>query len=803
MSAGAPTKTTATSGRSDFNGSGELDLCIVDRIVSDIGGRKCDAIPILQAIQKEFRYLPGEALKRVCEISEITPAQIAGVSTFYSQFRHLPMGAHLVSVCHGTACHVAGAEAVTESVRRHLGLGDDTDTDSDRIFTVQKVGCLGCCSIAPVMQIDDRTYGYLSRENAPRVLEKFLKELKTGGDGRRAGKTALARHKAQEIRISLVSCCVASGALDIRKAAERAADRMGAPACFKESGCMGMCHLAPIMEIVEPDGSLERFANLTPDAAAAIVQKRLKPGGPGGRLRAALQRAGDLLNDDASWEKPEDYVHSSDGPGACAFLSGQRHIALEGSGRMSPLSLEDYEAHDGYKALRKAALEMRPEDIIEAVRRSGLRGRGGAGYPTGAKWAEVRRQPGGRKLIVMNGDEGDPGAFMDHMLLESYPHRVIEGIAIAAKAVGAVEGWLYIRAEYPLAVVRMREAMKQAEDAGYLGRGICGSDFSLELKLVEGAGAFVCGEETALITSIQGGRGMPRMRPPYPAVSGLWGLPTNINNVETYAVVPWIIRNGPDAFAAIGTPGSRGTKVFALAGKIVRSGLIEVPMGTTIRRIVEEIGGGIKDGRAVKSVQIGGPSGGCLPASMCDVPVDYDALQETGAIMGSGGLVVMDDSACMVDVARYFLNFTQGESCGKCTFCRIGTRRMLEILERLCAGEGRKRDIEQLEELALKVKNTSLCGLGRTAPNPVLTTLRFFHDEYEAHAAGRCPAKRCRALIRYSISDKCIGCTICAQRCQAGAIEMRPYERHEIDQTKCVKCGTCGTVCPAHAVNVE
>ena len=446
---------------------------------------------------------------------------------------------------------------------------------------------------------------------------------------------------------------------------------------------------------------------------------------------------------------------------------------------------------------------MTPEAVIEAVARSGLRGRGGAGFPTGAKWRLVRNAPGDDKRVVCNGDEGDPGAFMDRMLLESYPYRVIEGVAIAAYATGAREGCFYIRAEYPLAVARVRAALERCREEGLLGECILGSGFDLKLAIMEGAGAFVCGEETALLASIEGRRGMPRLRPPYPASRGLRGLPTLVNNVETYALVPWIIRKGPEAFAALGTARSAGTKVFALAGKVARGGLIEVPMGMTIRRIVEEIGGGVAPGRTFKAVQIGGPSGGCIPAALADTPVDYEALAEAGAIMGSGGMVVLDDTDCAVDIARYFLEFTQNQSCGRCTFCRIGTRRMLETLTRLCEGRGAAADLDELEELAGLVKRGSLCGLGKTAPNPVLTTLRYFRAEYEAHIAGRCPAGKCKALITYSITDDCIGCTRCAQRCPAGAIPMRPHEKHTIDPAACVRCGTCLSVCPVKAVKVQ
>jgi NADH-quinone oxidoreductase subunit F len=438
---------------------------------------------------------------------------------------------------------------------------------------------------------------------------------------------------------------------------------------------------------------------------------------------------------------------------------------------------------------------MTADEVIAAITASGLRGRGGAGFPTGRKWATAQAQPSSPKYVICNGDEGDPGAFMDRLVLEADPHRVLEGLAIAAYAVGASEGFVYVRAEYPLAVKSVRAAIEQAEARSLL------DGFHLEVR--EGAGAFVCGEETALIQSLEGRRGMPKLRPPYPVERGFRGQPTLINNVETLACVPWILRHGAEAFASLGTANSKGTKVFALAGKINRGGLIEVPMGVTIREIVEQIGGGIKNGRRFKAVQLGGPSGGCIPERLADTPVDYDAIPKTGAIMGSGGLVVLDDRDCMVEIARYFLEFTQAESCGKCTFCRIGTKRMLEILERICAGKGRPEDLETLETLCAYVSRGSLCGLGQTAPNPVATTLKYFRDEYEAHVQGRCPAGKCKALIKYSITDDCIGCTICAQHCPTEAIAMKPYEKHEIDLEKCVRCGTCKAVCPAKAVRIE
>jgi len=783
-----------------------VDLGCVDEIVAKLGAERFRAIPILQAIQDRFRYLPLDALVRVCEITEITPSQIAGISSFYAQFRHLPVGEHLVSVCHGTACHVAGADSITEALRRHLRLEGIRDTDDQGLFTVQKVGCLGCCSLAPVMRIDHRTYGHLTREKIPEVLKRFLSEDRHQGDlseellgGRPPGDLV----SQTQVRIGLGSCCMASGSIQVREALAETIQRLNASAVIRCGGCVGMCYKVPLVEFTDTSGLVHRYGGLTPDAMIHVARKRLRPQGFLGKVRQIADSWNAWWDWDAAWRDEDQYRISDEREAERSFFEKQRLIVLEGAGKMDPLDLEEYMAEGGYEALSKAILEMSPEQIVEEVDRSGLRGRGGAGFPTGRKWSLVRAQASFPKYVVMNGDEGDPGAFMDRMLLESYPHRVIEGVMIAARAVGASEGILYIRAEYPVAVQRVSRALQQAENAGFLGQRILGTDFSLRLTIMEGAGAFVCGEETGLLASIEGNRGMPRFRPPFPAKAGLWGQPTNINNVETYAAVPWILRHGGEALARIGTEKSKGTKVFALAGRIRRAGLIEVPMGVTVREVVENIGGGIRDNKTFKAVQIGGPSGGCLPAEMADTPIDYEALTQTGAIMGSGGLVVMDEDTCMVDIARYFLEFTQGESCGKCTFCRVGTKRMLEILERLCRGEGVPRDLSALEELAHLVKRNSLCGLGQTAPNPVLTTLRYFRQEYEAHIQGRCLAKRCKDLITFSITDQCIGCTLCSQYCPCQAILMKPYERHEIDQGLCVRCGTCRSVCPSGAVEVN
>jgi len=485
------------------------------------------------------------------------------------------------------------------------------------------------------------------------------------------------------------------------------------------------------------------------------------------------------------------------------FLGPQLAIATENRGVVKPCDIEEYKRSGGFEALAKCLTQLDKQEVIDEIKLSGLRGRGGAGFPTGQKWQLVHDQLSDEKYIICNGDEGDPGAFMDRMLLESYPFRIIEGMLIAGYAARATHGIFYIRAEYPLAVERIREALMICIEQRIIGSSVMGSDFAFDLRIFEGAGAFVCGEETALIASIEGERGIPRMRPPYPAIHGLWGKPTLINNTETFSLVSWIIRQGANAFNKIGTTGSKGTKVFALAGKVNRGGLIEVPMGITLRQIVEEIGGGIAGDRKFKAVQIGGPSGGCIPASLYDLPIDYETLTDAGAMMGSGGLIVLDETDCMVDIAHYFLSFTQDQSCGKCTFCRIGTRRMLELLEKIRSGKGKPEDLYILEKLAKSTQSGSLCGLGKTAPNPILSTLRYFRDEYEAHIQGNCPAGRCTPLIHYRVTDDCIGCTKCAQRCPSDAIAYTPYEVHSIDPEKCIKCDICRQVCPVDAIKVN
>jgi NADH-quinone oxidoreductase subunit F len=781
----------------------ERDLTVIEKAVKKIGTGPEKVLEMLQAIQAHFGYLPTEALERVCELTEITPASIAGVSTFYNQFRHRPAGRHMIKVCIGTACHVKGGEQIYDAFRRDLDITESEDTDPQKLFTIDKVACLGCCMLAPAIQIDDITYGHLTSDKVPLVLRDFLEQQKAQAQQAEGPAYKKSDGILGEIRICLDSSCVAGGSAKVYDALKKAVKETGTKAVVKSVGCSGMSFLAPLVEVVLTDGPSFRYAQVLPDDAKTIVLRHFKPKHITRKIRNTISSMLDKLLTDKAWEPVTRYsVDVRDRP-VSGFLNKQVHIATEHCGCVDPLDLDEYIRNDGFKALRKTLSEMNPRSLIDEIKKSGLRGRGGAGYQTHLKLSAVSDNKSEKKYIICNGDEGDPGAFMDRMLIESYPYRVIEGIVIAAYAAGADEGFLYIRAEYPLAVKRMTQAIKTCQQRGFLGDNIMESPFSLQLKIVHGAGAFVCGEETALIASIEGRRGMPRLRPPYPAESGLWGKPTLISNVETYTVMPWIIRNGADAFGKLGTPKSKGTKVFALAGKIARGGLVEVPMGISIHQIIEDIGGGITEGLKLKAVQIGGPSGGCVPVEMAHIPIDYETLNDIGAMMGSGGMVVLDESDCMVEIARYFLEFTQDQSCGKCTFCRIGTRRMLDILERLCSGEGKKTDIQELEDLAKMVKQTSLCGLGSTAPNPVLSTIRYFREEYLAHLNKRCPAGRCKALITYSITDDCIGCTLCAQHCPANAIEMKPYQKHEIDTVKCIRCGTCKSVCQSDAVKVE
>lgn len=570
------------------------------------------------------------------------------------------------------------------------------------------------------------------------------------------------------------SCGIAAGAEKVRQALLKE-DLNGAMLTI--AGCIGMCYLEPIVDIYEDGKEVKRLVRVTENDAKKIAE---------------YAKTGDenaiapLLVSDEDKE----------------FLNKQTRIAIRRCGIINPDEIEDFIQADGYTAIKKVLNEMTPEDVIEVIKTSGLAGRGGAGFPTWFKWNAARQSDGEEKYLICNADEGDPGAFMDRAVIESDPHTLIEGMLIGAYAIGAKNAVVYVRAEYPLAIKRLERAIEQATEAGYLGDNILGTDFSCKMTIKAGAGAFVCGEETALIESLEGHRGMPRLKPPFPAQSGYWRKPSNINNVETFANVSWIINNGGEAFASMGTEGSKGTKVFAVTGKVKRSGLVEIPMGKTLRDVIFDIGGGMKGDKAFKAVQMGGPSGGCIPAELIDTVIDYKALGATGAIMGSGGMVVMDEGTCMVGMAKFFLDFTAKESCGKCIHCRIGTKRMLEILTRITNGEGQDGDVELLEELCYGIKDGALCGLGQTAPNPVLTTIKYFRNEYEAHInEKKCPAGECSSLIEYSIDkDKCKGCTLCARNCPVNAISGEVKSAHTIDVNKCIKCGKCIATCRFGAV---
>ena len=571
------------------------------------------------------------------------------------------------------------------------------------------------------------------------------------------------------------SCGIATGAKKTQAEFEAQIAAKGVNVDIDFTGCVGTCYLEPIVDVYEDNGEMTRYVKVQPDRVERIVEEHLK----GGKVVEDFAIA------------PEDQQ----------FLDKQQRVVLRHCGLINPEKIEEYLAVGGYEATKKVVTSMTQDEVIEEIKVSGLRGRGGAGFPTWFKWNAAKGNPGKNKYIVCNADEGDPGAFMDRSVLEGDPHSLIEGMIIGGFAMGATEGVIYCRAEYPLAIKRLEIAMAQAREKGFLGKNIFDSGYDFDLRIKAGAGAFVCGEETALIASLEGERGMPRLKPPFPAAKGYWQMPTNINNVETFANVAWIINNGGAAFGAMGTQQSKGTKVFALAGKIKKGGLVEVPMGLQLKDVIFGIGGGIKQDKQFKAVQMGGPSGGCIPAELIETPVTYEDINKTGAIVGSGGMIVMDEDTCMVDMARYFLDFTRKESCGKCNYCRIGTKRMLEILERITRGEGEDGDIELLEELAGKIKDGSMCGLGQTAPNPVLTTIRYFRNEYEDHIYNHtCTAKSCKDLIHFEITDACKGCTACSRKCPVGAISGEVKGQHVIDQEKCIKCGKCLETCKFGAI---
>ena len=777
-----------------------------DAIIDRVGTGRELIIPLLQAIQQEFNYLPSDALNRLYERTDIDRAQLISVATFYSQLRMVPYGKHVIKVCIGTACHVKGANNVYDAFRRELQLQGDDITTADGQYSIEKVACLGCCALAPVVQIDERIFGPVLPGKVREVLDEFEQmEAATMSE-----QTEEETDVQGEVRLGMENCCQASGTAEVYEAVVEACKELGIHVRIKPVSCVGTCNQVPLIDVATPDGNIVRYPNIKPDEVKEILLHHFRPASRLRRWRNAILNLIDTFHTDQTWDNILFIPEKERTQSINTFLDGQFRISTEGYGHLNPLDIEEYISQGGFEALRKAVTDMSPQQVIDEVLKSGLRGRGGGGFLTGKKWQMVRENANLNphtshltpltSIVICNGDEGDPGAFMDRILLESYPLRVIEGMIMAGYAVGASKGVFYIRAEYPQALIRIRKALDMCRQKGLLGEHIFDTDFTFDIRVFEGAGAFVCGEETALIASLEGKRGFPHLRPPYPAQEGLNGRPTLINNVETLSQVAYIIRHGADEYTKVGTQGSRGTKVFALAGKVNHGGLIEVPMGTTLRQIVEEIGGGVEGGEALKAVQIGGPSGGCIPAELCDAEVDFDALNQMGAIMGSGGMVVLSESSCMVDVARYFTNFTCAESCGKCTFCRIGLRRMLDILDRLTTGQAQMEDIDCLEELALSIKKAALCGLGKTAPNPVLSTLRYFRKEYEEHVQGICRTGSCKQMVKLVITDDCVGCTKCARSCPSEAIAYTPYEKHVIDTDKCTQCGLCVGECDYQAI---
>jgi len=828
----------------------------LNSIIARHGGKVSNLVAILQDIQAEYRYLPEETMAYVASALDIPPSFVFGVGTFYSQFTLEPRGRFVIKVCDGTACHVRGSEKLNYAIREAAGLpltGSQAmgpQTTPDLRFTVERVACVGACGLAPVVMVNDReVYGNLTPAEATQLVLRLAEEddkplqgkpdlegepdqvvsaepspvsfgkLTSQADLNRAAVQFQAEIEAQKVRllVCMETACIASGARELYDALDRALEARGlkarlgywqesgksqpvhpkpAPdfplqwpqpagkeeAGLVKAGCHGYCDLAP-MVVLEPGRIV--YARVRAEDAEEIVRETIL----GGRIISRL-----LYREPGQ----EPVAEESKIP----FYAYQQKIAMSTCGRLDSEDIREYLAFGGYQALARALYALTPEQVVADIKASGLRGRGGGGFLTGVKWEACQRTASEKKYIVCNADEGDPGAFMDRSLLEGDPHRVLEGIALAAYAVGANEAYVYLRAEYPLAVRRTRHALQEARDWGLLGENILGSSFSLNIRIKEGAGAFVCGEETALLASIEGQRGMPRPRPPFPAVSGLWGKPTVINNVETLALVPFIIKEGVQSFRKYGISSSPGTKTFSLVGQVARTGLVEVPMGILLRQVVFDIGGGMLREYPFKAVQIGGPSGGCLTVEHLELPLDYESLKVAGAMVGSGGLVVMDEGTCMVEIARFFMNFIQEESCGKCIPCREGTKKMLELLEGITAGRAKPQDLEELERLAYVVANTSLCGLGKTASNPVLSTLRYFREEYRQHIEEkRCPAGVCEDLLDYIIlSEKCTGCGVCVKVCRINAISGERKQPHAIDVDYCTKCGACADKCKFQAI---
>ncbi len=809
-------------------------------------GQREYLIPILQETQKVYGYLSRQAMLEIAHFVNLPASKVYGVATFYNQFRLTPLGENVIMICTGTACHVRGSDQVLRAFEAELGIKAGHNTKDNR-FTLETVACLGSCSIAPVVTINGTFHGKLTPKDVPALVKAIndqadqkssagkkvqhgvdfatlfprrdsiltqppaYDELASGKLAERLAVELLDRNPTKPvIYVGLGTCGLASGGMKIWDQLTALIAEGKLDATLKKTGCIGYCEREVMVDIKKPGKPRVSFANVTPEKMTQIVESYLQRDELPTELVLGISES---YPEGPSFEVPKEWAKVSLFK-QLPYFEKQQRIVLKNCGTFDPDSIDEYIAKGGYQALAKAIKTMTPRQVVDEVLKSGLRGRGGGGFPTGKKWEFAFDQKADQKYIVMNADEGDPGAFMDRSVLEGDPHKVIEGIAIGGYAIGATRGYIYVRAEYPLAVERLNLAIREAERLNLLGTNILGSGVDFHLKLKMGAGAFVCGEETALLASIEGKRGMPRPRPPFPAVSGAFGKPTVINNVETYANVPEIIVRGGKWFASIGTEKSKGTKVFALTGKVNCSGLIEVPMGITLREIIFNLGNGIQNGKAFKSAQIGGPSGGCLPKQCLDTPIDYDSLIAAGAMMGSGGLVVMDETTCMVDIARYFLNFTRSESCGKCIPCREGIARLQEMLDKIVKAPEeesgnmtleRFKAIIDLKKTCELIRDTAACGLGNTAPNPILSTLNYFRDEYDAHIfERRCPSGKCKSLLKFKINvPACKGCGLCKKKCPNAAIVGDIKHPHYIIAEKCVRCGVCQEVCPFKAVEVE
>ena len=780
------------------------DITKVEAILGRYPRDESSLVMVLQDLQEEFRFLPCEALEQVAERLSIPRSRVFSVSTFYKVFSAKPLGRTVVQVCKGTACHVRGAQLIEDEICRELELPVG-GTSEDQSFTIRTVNCVGACAMAPVVITGDDYHAEMRPQRIKRVLRQAARAAETAEAAppppapllpARLGSPdeliALHQRVAKRstaltgrIRVCGGPGCLAAGSREVRDALERAATAAGLEiavaleACgdgggerlLGLTGCQGLCQQGVLVE-VGPEGLL--YTKVRADDAEELVAS-IVAGGQVDRLLG---------------EQPGRADHP--------FYHGQSLQALGHCGRIDPESLEDYVAAGGFLALAETLKSGAPEELVAEVEASGLRGRGGAGFPTGRKWRSARRaaeKSGFAPYVLCNGDEGDPGAFMDRAIMEGAPFQILEGMLLGAFALEAKEGYLYVRAEYPLAIERLERGLEICRAAGLLGDSILGTGFAFDVKISRGGGAFVCGESTALMRSIEGKVGEPRAKYTRSVERGLYEKPTVLNNVESWALIPGIIRFGADWLASIGTDGSKGTKAFSLSGQVERTGLVEVPMGITLRQLIFDIGGGMRQGRKFKAVQTGGPSGGCLPESYLDLPIDFEALSSAGSMMGSGGMIVMDQETCMVDVARYFVDFLLEESCGKCVPCRLGLEQLSSLLHRVTRGEASSADIERIEDIAAGMETGSLCGLGKSAPNPVLSTLCHFREEYEAHLVGRCPAGVCRPLIRYEINEDCTGCLLCKKACPGGAISGELEELHVIDQEICDKCGICKAVC--------